>query len=172
MDQLERLGGADRHACRLSPGAAFFAPVGCVDAQVAFGRFVLVRIPDCPVRPLRTGLNISFAAYALGLIDLPHIAVLAAGYLPPVWTFFASITAPGISEGSARRSQRIGVNIQKTQRRPQALGLKPSRPRSFILLRLPALCLRRGPGFFGGGILACNAAEGDSFGYVTATRIH
>ena len=77
MDQLEGLGGADSHACRLSVGAALFAPVGCVDAQVALGRFVFERIPDRPVRPLRTGLDTPLTADAFGLIDHPHIAVIS-----------------------------------------------------------------------------------------------
>ena len=75
MDQLERLGGADSYTRLLSIGSALPAPVGCVDAQVAFGGFALKRIPDRPMRPLRAGLDARLAANAFVLINDPDIAM-------------------------------------------------------------------------------------------------
>ncbi len=75
MDQLERLGGADTHTRLLSIGPALLAPVGGIDTQVALGGFVLERIPDRPMRPLRTGLNTHLAAVAFPLVDYPDITV-------------------------------------------------------------------------------------------------
>ena len=75
MNQLQRFGGADSHTRGLSIGPALLAPVGCVDTQVALRGFVLKRIPDRPVRPLRTGLDAHFAADAFFLIDHPDVSV-------------------------------------------------------------------------------------------------
>lgn len=75
MNQLERLGGTDRHTGRLSIRASLPAPEGRVEAQVAFGGFLLVRIPDCPARPLRAVLDTPFAADAFVLVNHPDIPV-------------------------------------------------------------------------------------------------
>jgi hypothetical protein len=76
VNQFERPGGTDIHACLLSIGPALLAPVGRIDAQVALGGFVLEWIPDCSMRTLRTELNALFAANAFLLIDHPDIPVL------------------------------------------------------------------------------------------------
>ena len=75
MDNLERLGRTARNTCGFPIGAPLFAPERRVDTQVALGRFVLVGIPDRPVRPLRAELDAPLAADALGLIDDPDITV-------------------------------------------------------------------------------------------------
>ena len=75
MDNFERLGRTARNTCGFPIGAPLFAPERRVDAQVALGRFVLVGIPDRPVRPLRAELDAPLAADALGLIDDPDITV-------------------------------------------------------------------------------------------------
>ena len=75
MDELQRFRGAACNARGFSIGTALFAPERRVDAQIAFGRLVLVGIPDRPVRPLRAELDAPLAADALGLIDNADIAV-------------------------------------------------------------------------------------------------
>lgn len=77
MDNPERLGRAARNTGGFSIGPPLFAPEGRIDAQVALGGFVLVRIPDRSARPLRAELDAPPAADAPGLIDDPDIAVFA-----------------------------------------------------------------------------------------------
>jgi hypothetical protein len=74
-DKFECMSGAARNACRFSIRPAFFAPEWGVDTKIAFGRFFLVRIPNRPMRTLRTRLDAFPAANAFGLVDYPDIAM-------------------------------------------------------------------------------------------------
>jgi hypothetical protein len=75
VHKLECLSGADFHACLFSIGASLLTPERSVRAQIAFGGFPFCRIPDGPMRPLRTSLDASLAADALFLVDSSDIAV-------------------------------------------------------------------------------------------------
>jgi hypothetical protein len=77
VNQLQRFGGADSHTRGLSIGPALLAPVGRVDTQVALRGFVLKRIPDRPVRTLRTGLDTHPTANTFFLIDHPDVAMFS-----------------------------------------------------------------------------------------------
>jgi len=75
MHQLERVGGTDAYTRLLSVGTARLAPIGRVEAQVALGGFLEIRIPHGAVRPLGTKLDAALAANTFLLIDHPDIAV-------------------------------------------------------------------------------------------------
>ena len=59
----------------MSVGTALLAPVGRIGAQIAFCGFLFRRIPDCPVRSLRTGFNALLAADTFLLVDSPYVAI-------------------------------------------------------------------------------------------------
>ena len=75
---MHKFQGFDRtrfYARLLAAGSARFAPVGCVRTQVALGRFLFRGVPDGSMRPLRAGVDASFAADTLRLVDHSYIAV-------------------------------------------------------------------------------------------------
>ena len=72
--QLESLGRADIDTGLVSIRASRPVPVGRIGTQVAFCGFLLLRIPDGPVRSLRTRANASLTTYAFFLVDPSDIA--------------------------------------------------------------------------------------------------
>lgn len=76
MYQLERVGGTDAYTRLLSVGTARLAPIGRVEAQVALGGFLKIRIPNRAMGPLRAGLDAALAADTFLLIDHADVAML------------------------------------------------------------------------------------------------
>ena len=72
-DSLERAGF---HTGLFASGTAFLVPVGRINTEIAFGGFVYILIPDCPmIRLLRTIFEAHLASDAFIAVDPPDIAV-------------------------------------------------------------------------------------------------